>query len=489
VRALACLLLALPAQAGPLFEPVAVPRHVYSGGWEHFVGGGLAVFDCDGDDLPELLAAGGAAPMALLRNRGGMAFERGAFPAITGATGAYALDIDGDGPLDLVILRVGPNLFLRGDGACGFAADEFGGLPDGGDAWTTAFSATWEAEAARPTLAFGNYVDRADPEGPFEACDDNLLVRPRGQGWSAEPLTPGHCALSMLFSDEARDGVPDLRISNDRHYYVRDGREQMWDMAEGRWRGPDDGFPDLRLWGMGIASRDVTGDGRPDLVLTSMGDQMTLLSTPRGHAPAPFEMGTYAQRPHAGEDGRPSTGWHAQWGDVDLDGRADLFIAKGNVDQMPGLAMADPNNLLMQRADGTFAEASVAAGVASPHRARGAALADLDGDGRLDLAVVNRRAPLEVWRNATEAGGWVEIEPRMAAGNTRAVGAWVALRAGGRVQLQEVTVGAGHAGGVAGPLTFGLGGAGAAEYRVTWPDGTAGAWTAIAPGERARPLR
>jgi hypothetical protein len=475
------------------FEPVAVPAHAYTGGWEHFVGGGLAAFDCDGDDLPELLAAGGAGPMTLLRNRGGMRFEPGAFPAIAGATGAYALDIDGDGPLDLAILRVGPNLFLRGDGACGFAPHAFGGLPYGGDAWTTAFSATWEAGAARPTMAFGTYVDRADPEGPFGACDRNLLVRPEAGGWASRILEPGFCALSMLFSDEARDGVPDLRISNDRHYYVRGGHEQIWDMAEARWRTEADGFPRMSLWGMGIASRDVTGDGRPDLVLTSMGDQMTLLSTPGGHEPAPFSIGTYAQRPHTGGDGRPSTGWHAAWGDVDLDGRADLFIAKGNVDQMPGLAMEDPNNLLLQRPDGTFREVAATAGVASPHRARGAALADLDGDGRPDLAVVNRRAPLELWRNVSEAGAWAAVEPRMAPGpagaNTRAVGAWVELRASGAVQRQEVTVGGGHAGGVAGPLLFGLGAAEAAEARVIWPDGAAGPWTPLAPGRIWRPVR
>ena len=63
-----------------------------------------------------------------------------------------------------------------------------------------------------------------------------------------------------------------------------------------------------------------------------------------------------------GDDGRPSTGWHAEFGDVDNDGRLDLFIAKGNVDQMPSNALHDPNNLLMQTTDGTFIETAAAAG-------------------------------------------------------------------------------------------------------------------------------
>ena len=59
------------------------------GGWEHFVGGGVAVFDCSGDGLPEIVAAGGDAPVVLLRNGGDMAFTKGAFPEITRVTGVF----------------------------------------------------------------------------------------------------------------------------------------------------------------------------------------------------------------------------------------------------------------------------------------------------------------------------------------------------------------------------------------------------------------
>ncbi|WP_298436983.1 CRTAC1 family protein [uncultured Jannaschia sp.] len=480
MRALLIAVLAAgPAAADPIFERVPAPDHVYAGGWEHFVGGGVAVFDCDGDARPEIVAAGGTSPMALLR-AADAGYAVAPFPKITGATGVYALDLDADGALDLVILRVGPNATLRGDGACGFAPHDFG-IADGGDTWTTAFSATWEPGQDRPTLAFGNYVDRDDPEGPFGACDTNLLLRPDADGWAETVLDPGFCALSVLFSDEDRDGTPTLRLSNDRHYYLRDGSEQMWHLGEARFLGPEDGFAAPSIWGMGIASRDITGDGRPDLMLTSMGDQLTMLSTPEGHAMAPFEIGTFAQRPHIGGDGRPSTGWHAEWGDVDNDGDADLFIAKGNVDQMPGMAMKDPNNLLLNEG-AAFREVAASAGIATTDRARGAALADLDGDGRLDLVVVNRRAPLEIWHNLSEAGGAVTVTLRQAGGNRDAIGAWVELRTEASLQLQEHTLGGGHAGGAVGPLHFGIGTADEADLRVTWPDGTVGPWTAVAPG-------
>ncbi len=499
VAAAAMMALATAGRAEPA-APAFVDRagglpapHVYTGGWEHFVGGGVAVFDCNGDARPDLFVAGGENPARLFVNAtpapgAPLAFTEGAAPRLTRVTGAHPLDIDGDGHLDLAVLRVGPNLLLRGDGACGFtdASAEWGF--QGGDAWSTAFSATWEDGQARPTLAIGNYVDLRDPDGPFGACDTNELHRPEGTRYGAPvALAPGFCALSMLFSDWRREGTPELRVSNDRHYYLRGGYEQMWRLDPLASRGEADGWRRVSIWGMGIASADITGNGYPDVMLTSMGDQLLQFNEGGTLRDAPHGTGTHATTPHAGEEGRPSTGWHAEFGDVDNDSRLDLFIAKGNVDQMPSNAIRDPNNLLMQRADGSFAEASVAAGVATTERARGAALADLDGDGRLDLVVVNRRAPMELWQNVTPGtGNWLALSLRMDGPNTRAVGAWVELRTKTGVQTREVTVGGGHAGGRAGPVHFGLGEAESAEIRVLWPGGGWSAWDSVRANRRVR---
>lgn len=488
------LSLAVPAQAGPLFLdragdlPVA---HVYDGGWEHFVGGGVAVMDCNGDGRPDLFVAGGAEPARLFVNvsepGGAVRFVAGP-EGPTGVTGAWPLDVDSDGVQDLAVLRVGENLLWRGLGECRFEAADWGF--QGGDRWSTAFSAVWEGGAQFPTLAIGNYVDRSDPAGPFEACDANELHRPEGRGYGTPILLePGFCALSILISDWSRTGRPELRMSNDRHYYVRGGWEQMWRLDTLTERVAAGEWPRVSLWGMGIASQDITGDGLPEVMLTSMGDQLLQFNRGAGYENAPFGIGTYAQRPFIGDDGRPSTGWHAEFGDIDNDGRADLFIAKGNVDQMPSNAMKDPNNLLMQQADGTFAEAGAAAGVATVERARGAALVDLNADGRLDIVVVNRRAPLELWENVTEGTGhWLAVQPRQDGANGFAVGAWIELRTGNRVQAREVTVGGGHGGGQAGPLHFGLGDAEAAEVRVVWPDGVVSDWVPV-PADRVVTLR
>ena len=105
-------------------------------------------------------------------------------------TGAYPLDVDSDGHIDLVVLRVGEDVILRGLGGCRFErANEALGL-DGGDAWTVAFSATWEGANDLPTLAFGDYL-----EADHQTCEDSRLVRPAADGGYAEPiaLSPGYC--------------------------------------------------------------------------------------------------------------------------------------------------------------------------------------------------------------------------------------------------------------------------------------------------------
>ena len=492
----------------PRFVEVAAAvgvAHAYTGGWTHYVGGGVAAFDCDLDDDPDLFFAGGAGPARLYRNDSEPGTLR--FTALTGSalaeggvTGAYPLDIDGDGTVDLAVLRQGANRLYRGLGDCRFeSAGEAWGV-SGGDSWTTAFSAVWEGDNRLPSLAFGNYVDRdiwtamhtpfgesADGAMRMPACPDNILFRPAGADASrygpALRLSPGHCPLSMLFSDWSRAGRPDLRVSNDRFYHEDTGEEQLWRMAAApRLYGRDDGWSRLRIWGMGIASHDLTGDGLPDYFLSNMGaNRLRTLApggsvTPRFREIA-FEAGVEAKRPHAGLDERPSTAWHSQFADVNNDGWIDLFVAKGNVEEMEEAAAEDPNNLLLGGPGGGFRETSVEAGVASMRRSRGGAVIDLDLDGLLDIVVVNRMANVEILHNRSRRGGhWLQLMPRQEDANRNAIGAWIEVRAAGRVQRHEVVVGGGHVSGQAGWIHFGLGDAETAEVRVQWPDGRWSPW-------------
>ncbi len=486
---------------------------IYAGDWEYMVGGGVAAFDCDDDGFPDLMFAGGEGRSTFYRNvsaSGGalrFAAEESGLE-LDHVTGGYPLDIDADGAIDLVLLRVGENVIMRGLGGCRFErANEDWGF-DGGDAWSTALAATWEQGAQWPTLAVGNYIDRREEAFPWGSCTDNWLHRPRegSRGFAAPvALKPSHCALSMLFTDWNRSGTPDLRISNDREYY-KGGQEQLWRFEPGLEPAPyteADGWKRLRIWGMGIASSDFDRDGYPDYFLTSMADnKLQVLSGSEGSGPdrpdyddIAYARGVTAHRPYVGDQVKPSTAWHAQFDDVNNDGRVDLFIAKGNVAEMPDFAAEDPNNLLLQLADGNFYEAGGKAGVGSVAISRGALLTDLNLDGLLDLVVANRWSRAQVWRNTGPDGGhWIQVRLRQDGPNRDAVGAWMEVKGEFGVVRREITVGGGHASGQSGWWHAGIGNEPQAHVRVVWPDGTADEWQRLEADnfylmERGRPAR
>jgi hypothetical protein len=473
-------------------------HHVYDGEFTYFVGGGVASFDCDDDGRPDLYFAGGSNPAALYRNESRAGGELRFVPVpdpvtdLTKVVGAYPVDIDGDERIDLAVLRLGEEVLLRGVGDCRFERGNEAWGFDGGDAWTAAFSATWEGSAALPTLAFGNYLDLAESRDRV-ACADNELVRPvEGGSTYAEPvpLTPGWCTLSVLFSDWNRSGRRDLRITNDRHYAI-DGEEQLWRVADGappQLYTHDEGWQRLVIWGMGIATYDVTGDGLPEVFLTSQGDNklQTLAdgTAQPNYRDIALRRGVTAHHPYAGDVELSSTAWHAEFDDVNNDGYVDLFVSKGNVEAQPDFASRDPSNLLLGQANGRFLEAGRAAGLVSFVRGRGAAIVDLNLDGMLDLVQVNRRVNVSVWRNVgwgdavrpQPMGNWIAIRLQQVGPNRDAIGSWVQLRSGDRSTEREVTIGGGHASGELGWIHFGLGDADATQIRVQWPNGRTGPW-------------
>ncbi|HEY8988642.1 MAG TPA: CRTAC1 family protein [Candidatus Limnocylindrales bacterium] len=497
---------ARPAEPGPALGP---PRYVdetatagiaqtYDGPLPFFVGGGVAVFDCNGDGKPDIYVAGGTNPATLYRNDGAVggalhfSAVHDAATDLTSVNGAYPLDIDGDGNVDLAVLRNGENVLLRGTGGCRFERANERWSFDGGQAPTTAFSATWEGNASLPTMAFGNYVNPAATD-PNHLCFDNVLVRPAASGGGYDPgipLTPSWCALSILFSDWDLSGRRDLRISNDQHYYI-DGEEQLWRMDPGvppHLYTADDGWVLVNVEGMGIGSYDVTGDGYPDVFLTSQGSNRLQTLTAGPDKPTyrdiGLKRGVLADRPFTGGDTLPSTAWHPEFQDVNNDGYIDLFISKGNVKEQVDYAQKDPSNLLLGQPDGTFKESADAAGILNFDSARGAALADFNLDGLLDLVEVNLGAPVKLWRSIgagdasspAQLGHWLALRVTEPGPNRDAIGGWIEVRVASTTMRRELTVGGGHAGGQLGWVHVGLGDVREADVRVVWPDGQTGAW-------------
>jgi hypothetical protein len=130
--------LALLSAAGSADAAPVVPRfvdetthagidHACSGDWEFIVGGGAAAFDCDADGFPDLLLAGGAAPARFYRNAstvgGPLRFtEQKSGLEAEDVTGAYPLDVNSDGTMDVILLRVGESLAMRGQAAAASSA-------------------------------------------------------------------------------------------------------------------------------------------------------------------------------------------------------------------------------------------------------------------------------------------------------------------------------------------------------------------------------
>jgi hypothetical protein len=471
----------------------------YDGDAMFDTGGGVAVFDCNGDGKPEIYMSGGSNPAVLYRNDspvgGALRFTAIHDPAtdLTGVTGAYPIDIDGDGNTDLAVLKAGGNVVLRGLGNCRFEpANETWGV-DGGGGLSIAFSATWEGANRLPTLAFGRFR-KIDPTGKLTLdCDSPFLLRPDSTGTRyAAPiaLDPGYCSLSLLFSDWSGTGERDLRVANDRNYYIG-GQEQLWRIVPGQ--APSlytsaDGWMPVQIQGMGIASYDLAGDGRPDYFLTSQADCKLEELTggpgqPTYHSIA-LKLGVNAARPGAGGDVLPSTSWHAEFQDVNNDGFIDLLVTKGNPSAVPEYAKRDPSDLFLGQADGKFVDAAEAAGIVDYDRGRGAALADFNLDGQLDLVEMFYQAPAKLWRNVGTGsaehpepmGHWLDVRLSEPAPNTDAVGAWIEVRAGDRTLPRELNIGGGHSSGELGWIHFGLGDSTSAQIRVKWPDGTMGPW-------------
>ena len=425
-------------------ESAAAGVRVYDGDFTFFVGGGVAVVDCSDDGLPDLYFAGGSNPAALYRNEArsvascGSLTSRSRYRPHRGRR-RLPVDIDGDAVMDLAVLRVGENVLLRGLGDCRFErANEAWGF-DGGDDWTAAFSATWRVRRL-PTLAIGNYLDLADIRQA--TCADSELVRPSaGEATYAEPipLTPG-TARSRSCSATGGGRGSATSAWRTTATTTRTARNSSGASARvsPRARTPKPrSWQRLVIWGMGIATYDVTGDGLPEVFITSQGDNrlQTLAdgpsrptyehrARPRRHGPSPV----HRRRPAALHGLAPEFQGREQrrvHGPVRHEGQR-----RGH----PPFASKDPDNLLLGQPDGTFIEGAEAAGIARFVRARGAALVDLNLDGLLDLVQVNRRENVSLWRNVGR-GSAAEPEPMgnwspsgSRPGRRDAVGAWIAVR-------------------------------------------------------------
>lgn len=470
--------------------------------------GGLAVFDFDNDGLIDIFFANGAPPATLekesardanrlYRNLGNMKFVDVTAEAGLAGTGysmsADAADYDNDGDADLFVGGVRHSRLYRNEGDGTFLdVTEEAGIDVN----------EWVVDAA--WLDFDNdghldlfVVRYVDWSADFDVyCGDeeagvrsychprmfkglpNALYRNRGDGTFEDvSKSSGVGALigkgmSASVADYDLDGFLDIFVANDKvpnflFHNRGDGTfEEVGLFVGGALQ--DHGQP---VSSMGSDFRDFDNDGRPDIIFTALaGEGFPLF---RATSADLLEDISYASGLAAAT--RSMSGWGVAFVDLDNDGRKDLFIANGHVNDTVAHFEASEYKLtsavFQLGAKAKFEDVSAAAGfTAEPARAhRGAGFADFDLDGRIDVVVTSLGERVELWRN-TSGGDASWLDVRLVGSTTNRDGIGARVRVGS--QWNHMTTSVGYAASSRVPVHFGLGDAKQpVEVEVHWPSG------------------
>jgi hypothetical protein len=453
---------------------------------------------------------------ALYRNNGDGTFSDVTDRAGTGYRGmgmaAAWGDYDNDGDLDLYVTNYGRNVLYRNAGDGTFAdVSRPAGVDGGQDGFRT--GATW-GDYDRDgwlDLYVCQYVDyrRDQPHDttslqysavvPFTlnpssyAPLPNLLYRNNGDGTFTETArragvdNPDGRSLAAVFCDLDNDGWPDLYVAND----ISESK-LYWNRGDGRFEDASavTWVADYR-GSMGIAVGDWDHDGDLDLFKTHWiaqenafynnltADLIERTRAAPGQVPGFLRFTDLADQYGLGEISLDMVGWGTGFFDYDNDGRQDLFVVNGSTFERPEntrLLVPQPNFLFWNRnaTEGFYAVSGVSGpALARQNVGRGAAFGDYDGDGDVDIVVVENGGPAVLLRN--DGGNrqhWLTVRLRGTQSNRFGVGSRVTVSTGGVRQVQEVGVGVSYLSFSSLEATFGLGPHGAADrVSVRWPSG------------------
>ena len=481
--------------------------------------GGVAALDFDGDGLLDLYFVNGAAledPMPdgkhpdksdprywnrLYRNEGGWVFSD--VTEVSGVRGDFfgqgvaAADYDNDGHTDLFLANFGGNMLFRNLGDGSFEdVTEFAGVAGGG--WSAGAGFLDYDRDGHLDLFVSRYVEWSFAGNPW--CGErkpghrsychpkhfapisHLVYRNSGNGTFedvSEPsgfgASPGK-GLGIAFNDFDRDGWTDVLVANDSF------PQQLFKNLEGLR------FEEIALLsgmaydengrtfaGMGTDFADYDNDGNPDVFINALAHQRYALFRNEG------ELFEYVSGP-TGVSGITSmhSGWGTKFFDYDNDGMKDIFVAQGHVMDnieltQPDLTYKEPL-VLMRNFGDRFRDVSGQSGEAFsvPRAARGAAIADLDNDGFLDIAVNCRDQDAVLLRNDGNGNHWLVLDLEGSSSNRDGIGAQVrVVGEDGREQHLMVSTAGSYLSSGDRRLHLGLGSSDqVSTVEIAWPSGS-----------------
>ena len=500
--------------------------------------GGVAIFDYDGDGLPDIYLVNGStiAAMqgkekppraALYHNLGNWKFEdvtdKAGVANERWGMGVAIGDYDNDGRPDIFVSNFGVSRLYHNNGNGTFTdvAEKLGVARKG---WSTGASWGDYDGDGRLDLFVPGYaaIDLNNlPPSPSEAGEPGpgqnfcqfrgvpVMCGPRGLTGESDTLyhqkpdgtfedvsvkagvndPQKYYGFSSAFVHANEDNLLDLIVVNDstpKQLYLNKGDGTFDEVGYASGVGLNENGREQA--GMGLAVGDYDNDGRVDFHITNFSDDSNVLYHNDGEGnftDVTFQAGL-------GEVTMPFLGWGTSFIDYDNDGWKDLIVANGHVypavdEHQWGTSYAQQPLLFHNGRKGKFERVGAApgSGLAKAWCSRGLAVGDLDGDGRLDVVINNIDSKPTVLRNVNSpTGHWLELrlvgDPAKKSPRD-AIGAIAYVTTGKLRQRQDVVSGAGYASQNDMTLHFGLGDSTRVDkVEIKWPDGSLE--TVVIPG-------
>ena len=502
------------AQVGITTIPHSSPERRYV--LETMAGGGIALFDCDGDGKLDIAVVNdstveqflqGGAPMLTLYHQDSKSTALH-FTDVTSSSGLLVKgwgmgiavgDYDNDGRPDLYVTGYGHNVLYRNLGNCKFedvsrkAGLEVGGFSTGAawadfdrdghlDLFISRYVKTDPRHLPEPGKSNGYKGVLVELPDGMEGEND-FLFRNRGDGTFEDVsqksgMNDPHKlhGMGIVWGDYDNDGWPDLYVTNDSgwdflYHNKQDGTFEELGIPSGTGLGPFGQF----YGNMAADFGDFDHDGKLDLFVTRFGNQPASLYWNRGE---------YFTDVAVSAQIAPATFAPVKWGtgfaDFDNDGWLDILVANGNfsslMDTLPGeVRYAEPLLLFRNLGNRTFDEIAANAGLNSPAllSRRGTAFGDINNDGNLDFVVFNAAGPPSLFLNDSPSSNH-RVLFRLAGtkSNRAAIGARLTVTTSQFTQIDEVRGGGSYNSSNDTRLHFGLGSdALIKKVEVLWPSG------------------